>query len=78
MRETGEITKVAIIKVTCDRCDKVCEPGDCSPLGEFAVLTAHWGYDSQHDMQHYELDICEECFFKLIEDFKRKEFTESL
>ncbi len=78
MRENDEVTEIRVIKVTCDRCGKPCEQGDCSPLGEFAVLKAHWGYDSKHDMQSYELDICEPCFFDLIKDFVNKEFTETL
>jgi len=78
MKETGQVTIEAVVKITCDRCGKACPQGECSPLGEYAELHAHWGYDSQHDMQHYELHICESCFFDVIKDFKYKDYTESL
>ena len=79
IRKGNEIKEIEVIKdVLCDKCGKPCKQGDCSPIGEFAILKAHWGYDSGHDMQSYELHICESCFFALIKNFKHKEFTEML
>jgi hypothetical protein len=78
MLKHGLVQKEAIIEVSCDKCGIVCKQGNCSPIGEFGQLTAHWGYDSEHDMQKYDLCVCEGCFFELIKDFKNKDFKESI
>lgn len=65
-----------VVEVTCDSCGSVCVKGLCAPIGEFAEFNAHWGYDSKHDGQKYNLHICENCFFDLIKNFKNKPFEE--
>jgi len=31
---------------------------------EYAVLSADWGYGSEHDSEHFKLQICEKCVYE--------------
>lgn len=32
---------------------------------KYGVLHAKWGYGSQHDGEHYRVQLCESCFFQV-------------
>lgn len=49
--------------VVCDVCCKSCKK-TCDI--ESASLFARWGYDSRKDGELYDIDLCEECFDKVI------------
>lgn len=50
--------------VTCDVCGESCKK---EYNIESAELTAHWGYESNRDLQKYEIDLCEKCFDKTLD-----------
>ena len=53
-----------IVNITCDICQ-----GDCFPKqyydAEYALLYAHFGYNSSRDCDHIEWVLCEHCFNKV-------------
>lgn len=53
-----------ICDVCCKSCKKTCDI-------ESATLCARWGYDSKKDGDFYDIDLCEDCFDKVI-DFLNK------
>lgn len=66
--------------VMCDVCGEYCKK-DCNI--EYAELTAHWGYESNRDLEKYEIDLCEKCFDKTLEfinsiAIKKIEYVEHL
>jgi len=49
--------------IICDICGESCKKNlDI----ESAKLFAHWGYDSKKDGDVYDIDICENCFDKIL------------
>ena len=52
--------------------DMVCDVCNQSTKLEFAALSAHWGYDSTHDGERYELQLCEKCFFYALATLKKE------
>jgi hypothetical protein len=66
-------TKV-IDDIRCDICGQSCKVD----LGNFAYMTldAKWGYGSEHDLEQWEAEVCEECVkseFSLVK-FRKKEY----
>ena len=54
-----------ISDVLCDICDQ-------STKLEFATLSANWGYFSQSDGERYKLQLCEKCFFNVLDILKKQ------
>lgn len=42
------------------------------------MLSAHWGYGSQHDGERYEVHLCENCFFRTLAGLRRERMVNSL
>ena len=64
MKKIANKTIEVIDDIICDICGNNCK--DKLENIESAALTAYWGYTSRKDGQQFELDICENCFDKLI------------
>lgn len=58
------------VDVLCDVCSKSTSPTGASP--QYGVLSAHWGYGSQHDGERYEVQLCEHCFFRTLAGLRRE------
>lgn len=55
--------------VVCDVCGKHCT----NPIGiESATIEAVWGYGSHHDGYQFDIDLCEDCFFTIIDHLKQR------
>ena len=39
---------------------------------QFGALRASWGYGSAHDGEHYEVHLCEQCFFRTLSGLRRE------
>lgn len=65
MKKIAEKTIEVIDDVTCDVCGKSCK--DHIDNIESALLSAYWGYSSKKDGLNYEVDLCENCFDKVLE-----------
>lgn len=63
MRETKVLSKII-----CNWCGTEIEPYYERSF-EFATLVASWGYGSSHDMDAYELHLCENCVYEKIMPF---------
>ena len=65
MKKLAKKTFEVVDDVVCDVCSKSCKDG--LENIESASISAYWGYTSKKDGDQYELDICENCFDKLIQ-----------
>lgn len=65
-----KITQV-VDHIFCDVCGKTCTD-DFYNSHENATLEAIWGYKSQHDLEKYEIHLCESCFFDVINFMKEQ------
>lgn len=50
--------------------DVYCDVCGVSTRLEFATLSAHWGYASEHDGEKYKIQLCEKCFFIALKQLK--------
>lgn len=55
--------------IFCDVCGESCKPEGYLD-NEHALLSATWGYDSNKDLIHHNIDLCESCFDKTIDFLK--------
>lgn len=56
-----------IDKILCDVCGTNCTK-------ENALLSADWGYDSRKDGLQHKINLCENCFYSIIEWIKDKRY----
>lgn len=70
MRLYKKKLKKSLSDIRCDICKVSCK----SSIGDYehATISAQWGYCSRKDGEEYHIDICENCFDKVIQ------FVESL
>jgi hypothetical protein len=69
MRTFKEKTIKALDDVHCDCCGKsTTNAGD----PDYATLESCWGYGSTHDGTRYNIDLCESCFFEILNFIKEK------
>jgi hypothetical protein len=76
-----ETTKLVAEEVRCNMCGKsIPETPGISGQFEFARLIADWGYGSNHDTEHFEVQICEPCVYEtLLPNFEiQPEVTEGI
>lgn len=69
MRKYKKVLKDELDDVVCDVCGKSCVSGTLGAFGigaEFAVLEADWGYGSRKDGDSFRLEMCEDCFDKIV------------
>ena len=52
--------------------DVVCDVCNHSTKLEFGTLSADLGYDSKHDGERYEVQLCEKCFFYALSTLKKE------
>jgi|688.fasta_scaffold68742_3 hypothetical protein len=67
MKHFEEVKTLEVTSITCDVCN-----GECKK--EFSIesanIKASWGYESDHDLDHYDFDLCEVCFLKAVSYLK--------
>lgn len=67
MKKYKKVLKNEISDIICDVCSRSCLKSPEAPYSaEFASLNAEWGYWSQKDGQKCNLDMCEDCFDKIM------------
>lgn len=76
MRVTAEVPVESVVKVLCDVCGN--ETNCSGGKHEYGTLSAHWGYASSRDGDRYMVDLCEGCFFSVIEYLKEKSVRSDL
>lgn len=59
----------SVDKVICNCCGKSIDIDSDIPT-DYLNIKKRWGYGSSLDSKEYEMDICEDCFKKIISDFK--------
>lgn len=63
MKKNKEKLVLQLDDIICDICGESCKKNlDI----ESAKLFAHWGYDSKKDGDVYDIDLCENCFDKVL------------
>lgn len=70
MKETTEVFVPKVSNVICDICGNSCKK---EYNVENGILTAMWGYESDHDLEIYSIDLCEKCFFETISWLREKQ-----
>jgi len=71
MRTFKEKTIKVVEDVRCDACDKsTTNYNDVGP--DYATLESFWGYGSEKDGTKYNIELCETCFFDVINFLKEK------
>ncbi|WP_248799029.1 hypothetical protein [Pseudomonas sp. MWU13-2105] len=73
MKITGRVEMEAVTDVRCDVCDGSTRL-DNGNL-QYGMLQAHWGYGALHDGGHYEVHLCENCFFATLAYLKQERRT---
>ena len=63
--------------------DVICDVCCCSTRVEggglqFGVLQGLWGYGSAHDGERYEIDFCEQCFFRALASLKQERRAQTM
>lgn len=70
--KTFKETKIKTVDdVRCDACGKS-TTNDTNIGPDYATLESCWGYGSYHDGSKYNIDLCETCFFDVINFLKEK------
>ena len=79
-RDPMKISDTQNVPVTTDVLCDVCGTSTTKPgtPAQFGVLSAHWGYGSQHDGERYEVHLCEGCFFSTLSGLRRQRMVEHL
>ena len=73
MRKYKKVLKNDLSDIVCDFCSQSCtKQGEDVETAEFAVINAQWGYWSRKDGENCSLDVCENCFDKIMS------FTETI
>ena len=67
--ETRTIEEEYVKDVICNMCGESCR--DRMDMNfECATLSASWGYCSRKDTERHHSHLCEDCYDKLVEQFK--------
>ncbi|WP_312728204.1 hypothetical protein [Stutzerimonas kunmingensis] len=70
MKITATEQTESVRDVLCDDC------GDSTRVEgyglQFGTLRASWGYGSAHGGEHYEVQMCEPCFFRTLLGLRRE------
>jgi len=61
-------TNAEVIQVFCNQCGKEVS----LTWDEHLHVNKRWGYGTCYDLTDHEFDLCEECYTKLIQNFKIK------
>ena len=75
-----EIKSQALVDVVEDVICDVCRSGTSIPGygSQYGKLEAQWGYGSQHDGEHYRVDLCEPCFFRVLSALRRERMVNGM
>lgn len=66
MKITETRSAEVVVEVICDGCGQTTTKDRENGIHEYARLSANWGYDSNHDNERYDYQLCETCFFKVL------------
>ena len=59
------ITELA--SVQCNACGASINKNDFGYFDEYLSIEKHWGYPSEFDGETHNIDICEDCYKKLLQ-----------
>jgi hypothetical protein len=71
MKTFKEKTIRIIADIVCDACGKS-TTNDINIGPDYATLESCWGYGSSNDGSKYNIDLCESCFFEVLNFIKDK------
>ncbi|MBA1220842.1 hypothetical protein G7017_08015 [Pseudomonas fulva] len=76
MKSLGHEESEAVADVRCHVCSESTRLANDSL--QYGRLEAHWGYGTAHDGEHYEVHLCERCFFTTLAYLKQERRTAHL
>lgn len=69
-----KVLKKVVDDVECDICGKS-TTRDSNIGPDFATLEACWGYGSPNDGTKYDIHLCENCFYDILEYLRNKSYS---
>lgn len=73
MKILGRVECEAVTDVRCDVCSESTRLANGNL--HYGRLEAQWGYGTAHDGEHYEVHLCERCFFATLAYLKQERRT---
>lgn len=75
-----EIKTLASVDVVEDVICDVCKSSTRIPdYGlQYGKLEAQWGYGAPHDGEHYRVQLCEPCFFRVLSGLRRERMVNGM
>lgn len=70
MKRETDIQSRGDIPIFCNSCGKELTKENGILMEDAFEATKEWGYFSNRDMQVHHFNLCEECYDKMIADFK--------
>lgn len=64
------IIQYSVEEVKCNCCGKTIEKDSFGNTFDFLSVYKRWGYGTSIDNQEHEFDLCEDCYKKIISQFK--------
>ena len=66
------VEKLEIDEVICNMCGQRIEKDKFNQFEEYIHFVKKWGYNSKFDGEDHEIDFCQSCYEKLINQLKIK------
>lgn len=70
MRKNSKVKKENIKVIQCNVCGKEIQIENDILKEDIFEVTKEWGYFSKKDLEVHKFNICEECYDKIISQFK--------
>ena len=67
--------KYTLSEIICNRCGRIektatDENSNMYMLNHFEKLSINFGYDTSHDMETWNFDLCENCIEEIVKEFR--------
>ncbi|HWT26497.1 MAG TPA: hypothetical protein VN131_01025 [Mobilitalea sp.] len=70
MKRADNLNRNVEIPIYCNSCGKLLKVENGILKEDAFEATKEWGYFSQKDMEVHQFNLCEECYEKIISEFK--------
>ncbi|MGN0335713.1 MAG: hypothetical protein ACI4DV_08670 [Lachnospiraceae bacterium] len=70
MRFYKDREKKILVRIQCNCCGRELEMHCGIPAEGVLRVEKDWGYFSKKDLKHHEFDLCEECYERMISEFR--------
>lgn len=64
------VTEETVLEIRCNKCGKIIDQNNYAELNKIHTIMLSFGYGSEHDMETWDFDVCEDCILEYIKGFK--------